>query len=233
MAGAFEDFGLLPELVSAVSSMGWLLATDIQAECIPLILGGGDVMAAAETGSGKTGAFCLPLLQIVHETLRDLAAGKAGDDPKLCAMSPSDRDAGFATTPDGLVCQAREANAWHGGRASIGAVKGRFYYEATVTDEGLCRVGWSTRTAKVLRFMVLCFVVTLVSPVRSLISAPTRLALGLAALARRQPTSDSTTMARPLGWATQSDASWIPSRALFTFPRTAKSLSARLSCPSI
>jgi superfamily II DNA/RNA helicase len=47
-----------------------------QSECIPLILGGGDVMAAAETGSGKTGAFCLPLIQIVFETLRDLAAGK-------------------------------------------------------------------------------------------------------------------------------------------------------------
>lgn len=45
MAGSFEDYGLLPELCSAVLSMGWHLPTDIQAECIPLILGGGDVMA--------------------------------------------------------------------------------------------------------------------------------------------------------------------------------------------
>ena len=37
---------------------------------VPLILGGGDVLAAAETGSGKTGAFCLPVVQIVHERLR-------------------------------------------------------------------------------------------------------------------------------------------------------------------
>ena len=39
------------------------LPTPIQAEAVPLILGGGDVMAAAETGSGKTGAFALPVLQ--------------------------------------------------------------------------------------------------------------------------------------------------------------------------
>jgi superfamily II DNA/RNA helicase len=52
------------------------LPTDVQAEAIPLILGGGDVLMAAETGSGKTGAFCLPVLQITWETLKDLHAGK-------------------------------------------------------------------------------------------------------------------------------------------------------------
>lgn len=36
------------------------LPTDIQSDAIPMILGGGDVLMAAETGSGKTGAFCLP-----------------------------------------------------------------------------------------------------------------------------------------------------------------------------
>ena len=44
---------------------------------MPLILGGGDVLAAAETGSGKTGAFALPVLQIVHETLRARQQGQA------------------------------------------------------------------------------------------------------------------------------------------------------------
>jgi ATP-dependent RNA helicase DDX1 len=60
---AFEEFGVLPEIARAVDDMGWNLPTDVQAEAIPLILGGGDVLMAAETGSGKTGAFCLPVLQ--------------------------------------------------------------------------------------------------------------------------------------------------------------------------
>lgn len=54
------------------------LPTDVQAEAVPLILGGGDVLMAAETGSGKTGAFCLPVLQIVWETFKDLESGKTG-----------------------------------------------------------------------------------------------------------------------------------------------------------
>lgn len=58
--------------------INYRLPTDVQAEAIPLILGGGDVLMAAETGSGKTGAFCLPILQIVWETLKDLESGKGG-----------------------------------------------------------------------------------------------------------------------------------------------------------
>ncbi|PNH01212.1 putative ATP-dependent RNA helicase [Tetrabaena socialis] len=52
---AFEELGVMPELAKAVEDLGWLLPSPVQAETIPLILGGGDVMAAAETGSGKTG----------------------------------------------------------------------------------------------------------------------------------------------------------------------------------
>ena len=57
---------------------GWCrLPTPVQQEAMPLILTGGDVMAAAETGSGKTGAFALPVLQIVHETLRARQTGSS------------------------------------------------------------------------------------------------------------------------------------------------------------
>ena len=50
MAGGFHSLGLMPELLKAVDDLGWLLPTDVQDETIPLILGGGDVMVAAETG---------------------------------------------------------------------------------------------------------------------------------------------------------------------------------------
>lgn len=61
-----------------IATLGFSLPTDIQAESIPLILGGGDVLMAAETGSGKTAAFCLPIIQIVWETLKDIESGKGG-----------------------------------------------------------------------------------------------------------------------------------------------------------
>jgi ATP-dependent RNA helicase DDX1 len=86
---SFEEFGLLPELCAAVQQMGWRLPSDVQAECIPLILGGGDVMCASETGTGKTGAFALPLVQIVHETLRDpLKASVCGCGALLSPSPP-------------------------------------------------------------------------------------------------------------------------------------------------
>ena len=60
-------------------------------------------------------------------------------------LSMFDRGPSFAVTPDGLRCQSREQKEWHGGRATKGVQgKGKYYYEALVQDEGLCRVGWST-----------------------------------------------------------------------------------------
>jgi ATP-dependent RNA helicase DDX1 len=70
MSGGFHDLGLLPELLHAIDDLGWSLPTDIQDEAIPLMLGGGDVMGAAETGSGKTAAFALPVIQGVYERLK-------------------------------------------------------------------------------------------------------------------------------------------------------------------
>lgn len=72
---AFENLGVMPEIGEMVNELGWMLPTDIQAESIPLILGGGDVLMAAETGSGKTAAFSIPVIQIVHETHQDQLKG--------------------------------------------------------------------------------------------------------------------------------------------------------------
>jgi ATP-dependent RNA helicase DDX1 len=54
---AWEELGLLPELVQAVLKMEWHLPSPVQEEAIPLVLGGGDVMTAAPTGTGKTVSF--------------------------------------------------------------------------------------------------------------------------------------------------------------------------------
>ncbi|KAL8430949.1 hypothetical protein Efla_006556 [Eimeria flavescens] len=70
---AFAEIALCPELVEATEQEGWTLPTPVQADAIPIILGGGDVCAAAETGSGKTGAFALPSLQLTHEFLRGVS----------------------------------------------------------------------------------------------------------------------------------------------------------------
>ena len=70
MPGGWDGIGVVPELVEAVLDQDWLFPRDVQDEAIPLILGGGDVMVAAATGSGKTGAFGLPILQTILERRR-------------------------------------------------------------------------------------------------------------------------------------------------------------------
>jgi ATP-dependent RNA helicase RhlE len=60
---SFESLGLLPELLRAVREKGYESPTSIQAQAIPTILQGRDVLGGAQTGTGKTAAFTLPLLQ--------------------------------------------------------------------------------------------------------------------------------------------------------------------------
>ena len=58
----FEDLQLAPALLKAVREQGYDVPTPIQAQAIPLILGGSDLLGGAQTGTGKTAAFTLPLL---------------------------------------------------------------------------------------------------------------------------------------------------------------------------
>lgn len=59
----FKDLGLIEELCLACKQLGWKSPTAIQKEAIPMALKGRDIIGLAETGSGKTGAFGLPVLQ--------------------------------------------------------------------------------------------------------------------------------------------------------------------------
>ncbi|CAG0962535.1 ATP-dependent RNA helicase RhlE [Methylophilaceae bacterium] len=60
---SFESLELAPEILKALSEFGYTTPTPIQAQAIPVVLAGRDLMAGAQTGTGKTAAFALPLLQ--------------------------------------------------------------------------------------------------------------------------------------------------------------------------
>ena len=156
---AFAELGLCPAIIRAVEEdCGWLLPTPVQQEAVPLILGGGDVMAAAETGSGKTGAFALPVLQICHEALHEqqlasakpkmerVAAARAAEQA-ICGVG-ADRDGLLTVSADGLRCSCEAGNAWAGGRCNMGAIAGVVSFSVTQLSDGLCRVGWSTLNGK-------------------------------------------------------------------------------------
>src|SRR6478672_5439895 len=68
---SFQEFGLADEVVHGVQSMGYSDPTPIQLRAIPLVLEGKDVMGSAQTGTGKTAAFALPILsKMVHHDPR-------------------------------------------------------------------------------------------------------------------------------------------------------------------
>ncbi len=60
---SFENLGLVPELLRAVREQGYEQPTPIQSQAIPVVLAGRDLLAGAQTGTGKTAGFTLPLLQ--------------------------------------------------------------------------------------------------------------------------------------------------------------------------
>src|SRR5208283_802312 len=62
---SFDSLGLLPELLCAVRDRGYTTPTPIQARAIPLILTRHDLMGGAQTGTGKTAGFVLPILQLL------------------------------------------------------------------------------------------------------------------------------------------------------------------------
>jgi superfamily II DNA/RNA helicase len=61
----FADFGLSPDILRALNDQGYEHPTPIQAQAIPVLLQGRDVMGAAQTGTGKTASFSLPIIQML------------------------------------------------------------------------------------------------------------------------------------------------------------------------
>ncbi|MER7459552.1 DEAD/DEAH box helicase [Micromonospora sp. NPDC126480] len=81
-ASAFADLDLRDELLAALSALGYEEPTPIQREAIPPLLAGRDLLGQAATGTGKTAAFALPLLQRMPD-------GRRGGDPVALVLVPT------------------------------------------------------------------------------------------------------------------------------------------------
>ncbi len=81
----FEDLGLSAELLRSVKTKGYEEATPIQQQAIPLILDGRDVLAGAQTGTGKTAGFTLPLLQLLQQTYNE----NQKRHPRVLVLTPT------------------------------------------------------------------------------------------------------------------------------------------------
>jgi ATP-dependent RNA helicase RhlE len=78
----FKDLGLLPFLTDKCGQLGYTEPTPVQKQAIPVVLQGGDIFACAETGTGKTAAFLLPIL---HQ----LSLSKVKPGTKVLVLSPT------------------------------------------------------------------------------------------------------------------------------------------------
>jgi ATP-dependent RNA helicase RhlE len=81
---SFSDLGLMPELLRAVADKGYDTPSPIQIQAIPAVLGGRDVLAGAQTGTGKTAGFVLPILQRLAA-----AAAPADRAPRALILTPT------------------------------------------------------------------------------------------------------------------------------------------------
>ncbi len=148
----FKDLGLLPFYTERCEQLGYVEPTPIQKQAIPLLLNGGDVIACAETGTGKTAAFLLPILQM-------LGGNKNKPGTKVLVLSPT-RELANQTeafcrqfAPKGISCTAiiggsgykRQMDSLRRGANIIVATPGRLI---DFMDQGL--INFSSLTTLVL-----------------------------------------------------------------------------------
>ena len=82
---SFETLGLSPEILRALAKQGYDQPTPIQQQAIPVILEGRDILAGAQTGTGKTAGFTLPMLELLHHH----AQGKGNRPVRALVLTPT------------------------------------------------------------------------------------------------------------------------------------------------
>jgi ATP-dependent RNA helicase RhlE len=85
----FSALGLAPPLLRAVSEAGYTTPTPIQENAIPLVLSGRDLLAAAQTGTGKTAGFVLPILHRLLASPAQLNGGARPGRPRCLILTPT------------------------------------------------------------------------------------------------------------------------------------------------
>jgi ATP-dependent RNA helicase RhlE len=109
---SFESLGLSPELLHAVAGEGYVEPTPVQAEAIPFVLEGRDLLAGAQTGTGKTAAFVLPILQLLNARGQDrtVVPGRRQRAPIRCLVLTPTRE---------LALQVEESVRTYGARMPL------------------------------------------------------------------------------------------------------------------
>lgn len=97
MTTSFAELGLNEQILAGVDALGFSTPTPVQAGAIPEVLAGRDVVASAQTGTGKTAAFALPALQRI--------AGKSGRGPRALVVTPTRELAAQIDDVVKVVCQ--------------------------------------------------------------------------------------------------------------------------------
>jgi ATP-dependent RNA helicase RhlE len=87
LSHAFAALGLSPAIVRAIDESGYTIPTPIQTEAVPAVLAGRDLLAAAQTGTGKTAGFTLPLLQRLSQ--HDFAKSNAKAKIRVLILTPT------------------------------------------------------------------------------------------------------------------------------------------------
>ena len=72
----FEQLGVIPTILTAIEKQGYTQATPIQEKSIPIVLNRSDLIGCAQTGTGKTAAFSIPILQLLYESPERKKHGK-------------------------------------------------------------------------------------------------------------------------------------------------------------
>src|SRR5687768_3629100 len=110
---SFDHLGLAPDLLQAVAHQGYTEPTPVQREAIPLVLAGRDVLAGAQTGTGKTAAFVLPIIQRLTSTRPSGQAGPPnGRSPiRVLVLTPTRE----------LALQVEESVRTYGHRRPVGS----------------------------------------------------------------------------------------------------------------